>query len=335
MTSRISILPQDVLDSLIFRLNVGLEGREAPRFLRLPHPRTGVPSLFLPYRAHDSERTKILEVQVVAPPNERSWIMTEGQILEDGQLLLMTPVDPAFLLIPILRSIHPSDGSLGNFRPLEDMLEDASRIFMRRHQSERATAKGDNDVQLTMKDITEFCAFDCVLSAAKRICETKDITEDIVVYRYSPERVVKYLKNKVSRVANPTLLDGSRTIVRSLAKDGLMEDGKESLLESGRLRAACDLISHYTPPDIFDSLLASYDFAALNAHLEAAQQETAALAASKMANVEAKESKGSKDTTDAAKKRKAAAKGSHGVEQLKKVNVKGMAKLSTFFQKAA
>ena len=36
---------------------------------------------------------------------------------------------------------------------------------------------------------------------------------------------------------------------------------------------------------------------------------------------------------DGGKKRKAKSKGSQGVERLKKANISGMAKLSTFFQK--
>lgn len=55
-----------------------------------------------------------------------------------------------------------------------------------------------------------------------------------------------------------------------------------------------------------------------------------ALAAVNMNAVEARESKDQKDSGND-KKRKA--KGTHGVEQLKKANIKGMAKLSTFFQK--
>jgi len=48
---------------------------------------------------------QILEVQAVDPPASRSWFMDDDTVLEDGRLLLMTPVDPAFLLIPILRVV--------------------------------------------------------------------------------------------------------------------------------------------------------------------------------------------------------------------------------------
>lgn len=84
----------------------------------------GLPSLFLPYEV--SGKSVILEVQVVSPPNRRSWFMSD-EVLEgtctwliifsprvftglvDGKLLIMTPIDPAFLLIPILRVLSVCD----------------------------------------------------------------------------------------------------------------------------------------------------------------------------------------------------------------------------------
>ena len=64
--------------------------------------------------------------------------------------------------------------------------------------------------------------------------------------------------------------------------------------------------------------------------MKALLDEAAEIAAAKMDKLEARESKTSSNTNE--KKRKNAAKASHGVEQLKKANTKGMAKLSTFFQ---
>ena len=42
---------------------------------------------------------------------------------------------------------------------------------------------------------------------------------------------MEYLQAKVSRLSKHTVAEKSRTIIRSLAKDGLMDDGKEDLLE--------------------------------------------------------------------------------------------------------
>jgi ribonuclease H2 subunit B len=42
---------------------------------------------------------------------------------------------------------------------------------------------------------------------------------------------MEYLQAKVSRLSKHAVAEKSRTIIRGLAKDGLMDDGKEDLLE--------------------------------------------------------------------------------------------------------
>lgn len=66
--------------------------------------------------------------------------ITDRNLL-DGKLLIMTPIDPVFLLIPLLATVEfvslgvssplplcnfqmQSDKSFGNFRPIEDIFED-------------------------------------------------------------------------------------------------------------------------------------------------------------------------------------------------------------------
>lgn len=58
-----------------------------------------------------------------------------------------------------------------------------------------------------------------------------EITPKIVVYRFSLPKLVEYLRAKVVRLATTEVIECSRTLVRNLAKDGLMEDGKDELLE--------------------------------------------------------------------------------------------------------
>ncbi|KAK0212858.1 hypothetical protein DFS33DRAFT_74948 [Desarmillaria ectypa] len=115
---------------------------------------------------------------------------------------------------------------------------------------------------------------------------------------------------------------------RNLAKDGLLDDGRERLLAAAKTKIACDLICQYLPPPESASLVASYNFTDLNAFMK--QLEEASLATM------AKSGKGTQTPkeTNGDKKRKMA-KGSQGLEKLKKANVKGMAKLSTFFTKKA
>jgi hypothetical protein len=58
-----------------------------------------------------------------------------------------------------------------------------------------------------------------------------EVTPEITVYRYSPEKLLAYVQKKVSRLNSPAIFETSKTLVRTLARDGLMEDGKEQLLE--------------------------------------------------------------------------------------------------------
>ena len=85
-------------------------------------------------------------------------------------------------------------------------------------------------------------------------------------------------------------------------------------------------------------ILLRHSFAELDTHLIAIQSEQTAIeelnaqAAPKPKKGKAQSQKKG-DPTE--KKRKAPAKASHGVEKLKKANIKGMATISSFFQKPA
>ncbi|PIL36183.1 hypothetical protein GSI_01843 [Ganoderma sinense ZZ0214-1] len=250
----------------------------------------------------------------------------------------MTPVDPVFLLIPLLRVTQPVILSLlvhtpcaefleqttgsGNFLPPEDLIEDAASKLL----------SGNSQPILSPDDVQHLSSLRCVQAAMRHVCDYKEITAEVVVYRYSAERVQTYLRTKAARLSQKDVSELSRTLTRGFAKDGLMEDGREDILNAARLRAACDLVSHYLARDIYESLLSSYDFAALDIHMKILKDEAMAVAAAKMNAIEAKESGDSKETNDQTNDKKRKPRNSAGVEKLKKANTKGMAKLSTFFQ---
>ncbi|KAI0743544.1 ribonuclease H2, subunit B [Daedaleopsis nitida] len=324
MTSHVGVLPAELLQALSRQMeDLETHGQAAARglrFFRIPHPRTGVPALFLPYELPNGGTSAILEAQAVSPANQRSWFMHD-EVLEDGKLLVLTPIDPAFLLIPLIRAVHPADG-LGTFRPVEDIMEEVST-------SMSAAGPNDTSAVISLDDALQLSLLSCVQAAMRRICDTQEITPEITVFRYSPERVQTYLRSKVTRLSHHDISEMSRTLTKSLAKDGLLDDGKEELLTAGRLRVACDLVSQYLPRDIFEQLLAT--FTALDAHMKMLKEETMALSAAKMNAVEARESRDSKAEKEAGGDKKRKAKVSAGVEKLKKANVKGMSKLSSFF----
>jgi hypothetical protein len=96
----------------------------------------------------------------------------------------MTPVDPAFLLIPILQAAHPvnsscivfitlsncstqQDGTLGTFRPADDIFEDAARKLQPSLQSHETENPDLNN------DILRFASMKVVKESLKRICDIK------------------------------------------------------------------------------------------------------------------------------------------------------------------
>jgi len=171
---------------------------------------------------------------------------------------------------------------------------------------------------------------DCIISALKGLCDFQNVTMELTVYRYSEDKMMEYLQAKVSRLSKAAVAEKSRTIIRSLAKDGMMDDGKEDLLELGRIRAACNLISQYITQALYSALIAKYDFTPLDAYVKALKDEESAIA---LAGAPGKRPRAADVVEDGGKKRKAKSKASQGVEKLKKANISGMAKLSTFFQK--
>ncbi|KAG2150542.1 ribonuclease H2, subunit B [Suillus clintonianus] len=353
MSTHLAILPLDIIDALTARLNQeNCHADYATRFLRLPHPRTGLASLFLLHDQHAQDDTiktsSISEVQAISPANARTWFIGE-EVIADGKLMVMTPMDPMFLLMYLLRVPQARDGSKGNFRPLQDIIEEVSATIADASEKE---AQKDPSLKISADDIISFLSLDFVQSSIKRVCDIKVVTEEITVYRYSHDIVLENLKRKVGRLSDPRVAEMSRTLVRNLAKDGLMDDGKEELLESGRIKLACELLSQYLPRDVLQDLIASYDFSKLDAHLKTIRDEELALLAvapdtrkrtkaTKAVAAGDKNQKRKKDAkntdADAAgdgdKKKKKDAKSSHGVEQLKKASVAGMSKLSTFFTK--
>ncbi|KAH0827552.1 hypothetical protein J3R83DRAFT_4273 [Lanmaoa asiatica] len=281
MDAHFAVLPLDVIDTVVSRLHDSTA--RLPRFLRLPHPRTGIASLFL---AHEpvpdedepdrSQVSKILEVQAVEPPNARSWFIGE-EVISDGKLLVMTPVDPLFLLIPLLRAIKQPDAA--NFRPADDIFEDAARHIA---EVSMVDATQDTSVSVGVEDIMKFAALECTKKAMKRLCDVKgkpdEITTDITVFRYSSEKLIQELRKKAVTLSTTRITELSRCLVRSLAKDALMEDKNEDLLELGRTKLACELLGQYLPHDIQRELLTSYEYVPGTIVTSDADADTAGLA---------------------------------------------------------
>lgn len=98
-----------------------------------------------------------------------------------------------------------------------------------------------------MQDIIDFLSLSCTKEALTRLCDMKglqqslypsnvaeiliEISSELAVYRYSQRKSIDYLRTKVAHLQKCSAFDESQTLARGLAKEGLMEDGKEELLD--------------------------------------------------------------------------------------------------------
>ena len=69
-----------------------------------------------------------------------------------------------------------------------------------------------------------------------------EITEDLVVYLFSKPIFLSDLEKKADRLSKSGAVEKSSVLLRELAKDGLMDDGKEKLLESKSVVLAREVV---------------------------------------------------------------------------------------------
>ncbi|KAF8829085.1 hypothetical protein HHX47_DHR3000878 [Lentinula edodes] len=233
---------------------------------------------------------------------------------------------------------EPKNGSLGQFRTADDIFEEAASKL------EQSSSK-DSIETISAKDVATFASMNCCKDALTRICDSQgdctlssfptrcnslplELPPDIMVYRFSPTKYVEYLKLKVLKLLEANVIEGSRTLVRSLAKDGLMEDGNEKLLEGMFI----SVFSFIKLRRMFSWSSENRFFSELNAYLEKLEEEKRLKAREASSSKNRKKAIKKEDSKEKIDKRKAP-KASQGVEKLKKTNINGMAKLSTFFAK--
>ncbi|KAL5338693.1 ribonuclease H2, subunit B [Aspergillus crustosus] len=97
------------------------------RFVTLPHPRTGDPT-----RYFFCPKAGVYEFTVVASQFPRSVLYAsteggtqkpQGQISKTAELLVATPIDILFFVIPLLTSLGSSNEGKRLFQPLDDIID--------------------------------------------------------------------------------------------------------------------------------------------------------------------------------------------------------------------
>ncbi|KDN49784.1 hypothetical protein RSAG8_01849, partial [Rhizoctonia solani AG-8 WAC10335] len=330
MSTHVAVLPKNVQAAL-------QPSATSLRPLRLPHPRSGLPALFV------NHGSTLLELHAVTPDAPRSWFVGQS-VVSNGNLLLMTPIDPAFIFILSSKRLAP-------FKPTDDLIEEAISSY--------------SPPEAHKADIASFMALDCVRKALRQLCETKDVPQDLTVHKPSTERIIAFIKRRIERVISaqqppepstseptseptPETAPSSTletpqsfaTIQRqhlrlglSVSELGPLDCPKaQSTRAATRIKIASEVVGNWVEESLMEQVLATYDISAYTAHAAVRAEQARAELAASTARLEAAEAgKGSK--SKAGEKRKAGVQPSRGVDKLKKANTRGMASLTTFFGK--
>ncbi|QRW21591.1 Ydr279p protein family (RNase H2 complex component) [Rhizoctonia solani] len=334
MSTHIAVLPKEFQEALE-------RSGSSLRPLQLPHPRTGLQALFV---YHGST---MLELHSVTPDAPRSWFVGQS-VVSNGNLMLMTPIDPVFILIPFLQTLDPK----APFKPTDDFLEEALLKY--------------SVPDVNKQDVALFMTLGCARRALKQLCETKGSSPRISLSISHPRTHQGFHKTKsgeshirsttpssrarvssTARTASPASNSSTSTTAQSfpaiqrqhlrlglsVEELGPLDCPKaEAIRAATRIKIASEIVGNWVEEGLMADVLGTYDISAYTDHAAVrAEQARAELAAATSRAEAAEAGKGGK--SKAGEKRKAGAQASRGVDKLKKANTKGMATLNTFFGK--
>ena len=187
------------------------------RLLALPHPQSGIPAYF---GVH--EVGKLYEVLIVRD-GQRSWLVGESpQVVADGALRLLSPVDPAFVLLGALGTDNTS------YLTADDLFEAAA---------ERCAHARTG----TWPDIAELARYSSHLD---RICDTQHV-DGHESYRVSRDKVRALIDAKIMAVE--AAADGAPETLGAQVRR--LEDAGEPPGDA-RHKVARDLVLSYVSPTV-------------------------------------------------------------------------------------
>ncbi|KAI9591534.1 ribonuclease H2, subunit B [Syncephalis fuscata] len=246
--------------------------------ITLPHPRTGIIVQYV------CDATQLLEIQHVNPDNiPASWFI-DNTVQKDGSLLLFTPVDVLFILLPILIQCRRQTGdSLGVYCSQQDILE--------------AVANGQGSVLNSLPQLDQSLC---------QICDTQDVSGYTTVYRLNDQRVITWLKHKIDRIVQhfdnfTTLIQMERSYlnVNNNQTASCTPSDTDEERQALRIWLSMTLIDDYLSDKWRTLLRAAYNLSSVEALLVKFRRQKAHQAATETKTV-VSEGKGRRKTTSTA-----------------------------------
>ncbi|ORZ12200.1 ribonuclease H2, subunit B [Absidia repens] len=217
--------------------------------ISLPCPRTGKVITFL----YDQDTTTIFELSKVAEGRKACWLI-DNSVYKDGALHFITPIDPLFIVLPILAEIGRKVSLIVRKKDSELSL---TRISLSHAQEEgKALYRTMDDIftleqDIPSHDIQRMIDTTAFSEQLAHLCDTQEIAPGMSVYRYNEEKSLGWLKQKVDALVQQ--FDMIPQFKNSLSD--LAEDKKKD----HRLRESIYVLAKYLTNDWIKALFKCYD----------------------------------------------------------------------------
>lgn len=133
--------------------------------LNLPHPKGGVPVMFLHFEGD------FYDIQSAEPSKYGSWFVDQ-RVSSDNKIYLASKFDARFLVLPYLELTAAQP----KFSPLDQVV----------------TASGN----CHRIPLTKLCSW-----GMGDMCDVKDLGDDMVFFRYNEQKMLQWLQSKVAKTA--------------------------------------------------------------------------------------------------------------------------------------
>ncbi|KAJ2849303.1 hypothetical protein IWW36_002717 [Coemansia brasiliensis] len=185
--------------------------------IQLPHPRTEeLCSYYI-----DKNEEVILEATKVDMKGKRSWL-GDGWVHSNGSLYMLTPIDPLFIYLTLITKQSQTKGDW-KFVDIDSLGLESP--FIGRF--------------LKMQGLKQ--------KTLDRLCEFRQISEDVCVAKIDSDKVITWLKSKCAAGRMPKVLENY-----------VAEFENDELKEQAKIREMALLVSEYVLPYWNDKLVQAY-----------------------------------------------------------------------------
>ncbi|KAH8547705.1 ribonuclease H2, subunit B [Umbelopsis sp. PMI_123] len=278
--------------------------------IQVPHPRTGEPSRYVL-----QQNGVMLEVQKVEAEHKQSWLIGNS-VQKNGILYMMTPIDPLFLLLPVLASLRKKSAeSHGRYVQYDSIFSDA-----------------DDDQRY--QSLHHLAVIPRLSEQLGHLCDQQEYIKGEYAYRLNEDKALKWLQLKVQVVADN--IEKMPVLLQFINEQLFGIDAPQmdtNIRNDAYTWAGIQVVSEYVTEAWQETLSKSYRLTNLEKQVEEHKKKQAMQYENYVTHDPTEFAKAKREASDLSDQGSKKPKLSAGQKTLAKANIKGMKSLTAFFAK--